>query len=83
VVGVVLVGLSPVIIGLVGVWITEITTGQTCHEGNCTWMALPWFATISIPMGGIGLIILLIITLVDSISLLKRKHHNTTKSKVK
>jgi hypothetical protein len=80
-IGLVFIGLSPIMIGLLGAWITEITTGQPCHEGNCMWMALPWMAMLSIPIGGIGLIIFLIITLIDSISLLKRKNDSKTKPK--
>lgn len=80
-IGIVFVGLSPIIIGLLGAWITEITTGQACHEGNCMWMTLPWLAMLSIPIGGIGLIIFSIIILIDSISLIKRKNDTTKRSK--
>ena len=72
-IGIVFVGLSPIIIGLLGASITERTTGQPCHEGNCIWMILPWLGMLSIPIGVIGLIIFSIIVLNDSISLNKRK----------
>lgn len=61
--------LSPAIIGLVGGWLTEISTGEPCHEGNCTWMVLPWLTVITLPVGGIILIAYLVIILIDSIKL--------------
>ncbi len=78
---IVLIGLSPILIGLLGAWITELTTGLPCHEGNCIWMALPWMAMLTVPIGGIGLIIFLIVIFIDTISLINRKNVPTTKSK--
>jgi len=78
---IVFIGLSPIIIGLLGAWVTEIITRQPCHEGNCVWMALPWMIMLSIPIAGFGLIIFLIIILIDSISLTKKKNDTTTTPK--
>jgi hypothetical protein len=64
--------LSPIIIGFIGAWVTEIITNEPCHEGNCTWMVLPWLAMITLPIGGGILLIYLIIILIDTIRLLNK-----------
>ncbi|MCX2745454.1 hypothetical protein OO013_16360 [Mangrovivirga sp. M17] len=66
---VIFIGLSPFIIGFIGAWITEATTNQPCHEGNCEWMVIPWFGFISLPLGAFGLLVLFIISVSDSIAL--------------
>ena len=74
---IVFIGLSPILIGFLGAWITELSTGEPCHEGNCNWMVLPWMGMITIPISGLGLLLFLIIILIDSISLKKQQHkHN-------
>lgn len=47
--GLIFFAISPFIIGLVGGYYFELTTGELCHEGNCSWAALGWvgiFGTI-------------------------------------
>ncbi len=66
---IVFLAISPILIGVLGAWITELNTGETCHEGNCSWMVLPWFGMITIPIGGIILIIYIIIVIIDAVKL--------------
>jgi hypothetical protein len=61
--------LSPYLIGVLGSWLTELSTGQPCHEGNCGWMVLPFFTFITLPMGALGLLIFLVIVLQDSLEI--------------
>lgn len=78
-VGIVLIvffAFAPLIIGGIGAWISELSTGESCHEGNCVWMVLPWLLIFTLPLGGIGLIIFFIIVIVDSIQLSKKKDEN-------
>ena len=76
---VIFIGLSPILMGIMGSWFVELTTGEPCDAGNCFWMVLPWFAIYSIPAAVLGLIFLLVIVLVDSILLKKKNmcHQNT------
>ena len=55
-----LLTISPLLIGFLGAEIHELLTGKTCHEGNCFWMVLPWFMFISIPAGLLLLLAFLI-----------------------
>jgi hypothetical protein len=64
--------LSPYLIGVLGSYLTELSTGEPCHEGNCGWMVLPFFTFITLPMGALGLLIFLAIVLQDSIELLNK-----------
>ncbi|MBK0369405.1 hypothetical protein [Flavobacterium agrisoli] len=43
-------GLSPAFMGLTGAWLLKTMTGNSCHEGNCYWMVLPWFCVITLPI---------------------------------
>lgn len=72
------VGVSPVLIGILGERITERLTGEPCHEGNCGWMVLPWFGMITIPLAGLVLIVVVIVALSDAASLrdTKREERN-------
>ena len=66
--------LSPVLIGISGAWISELTSGIPCNnEGNCFWLVLPWLGMITFPIGVILFIALLIITMIDFLSLVNRK----------
>jgi hypothetical protein len=67
--GIVLVSLSPLLIGIAGAWLTEQQTGEPCHEGNCGWMVLPWFVMITVPLGGMAMLGFLLVILRDSIAL--------------
>lgn len=68
---IIFIGLSPFIIGFTGAYLTELFTGEPCHEGNCFWMVLPWFGIfITLPLGGILLLVYFIIILIDTIKLM-------------
>ncbi len=69
---IILIGLSPFIVGGIGSWFWELRTGQPCHEGNCFWMALIWYFFITIPLAGLLLILYLIIVAKDTIRILKK-----------
>ena len=66
---IIFLALAPIIIGLIGSWITEYTTGKPCHEGNCGWMALPWLSLVTLPAGALGLIGFIVIVVIDSTKL--------------
>lgn len=66
--GILFIAFSPLIVGLIGAWVTEIMTQEPCHEGNCTWGALPWLMLISIPFAGGLLVIFLILLVIDLIN---------------
>jgi hypothetical protein len=70
-----LLTISPLLIGFLGSEIHEFFTGNTCHEGNCFWMVLPWFMFISIPAGLLLIIMFLIKSLknIYSISKMNKK----------
>ncbi|SHG53079.1 hypothetical protein [Flagellimonas flava] len=68
---------SPLIIGLVGAWISEWQTGEPCHEGNCSWMVLPWLSMFTIPVGGLIFLVFVIIAAVDISSLNNKKEAGT------
>lgn len=70
---IIFIGFSPLIIGAVGSWMTEFFTGEACHEGNCGWMVLPWLTIITLPIGGVLLIIYLVIFLIDLFQFFKNK----------
>lgn len=72
------IGLAPVIIGLTGAWITELTTGKSCHEGNCGWMVMPWLGMFTIPIGLLLFIVFFIIVFVDTVALNKNKQNSTS-----
>ncbi|MCU0358543.1 MAG: hypothetical protein MUE95_13280 [Cyclobacteriaceae bacterium] len=71
--GIVTAGLSPVLIGIAGAWITEQQTGQPCHEGNCGWMVLPWLGMLTLPLAGMALLLFGFIVLRDTITLFNDK----------
>lgn len=65
---------SPVIIGVIGAWYTEFSTGESCHEGNCAWMVLPWLGIFTIPIGGIILFVYIIIVIIDIVNFSQKGH---------
>ena len=75
----VFVAFSPVLIGFGGAWLSELLTGRPCNGNNCFWMILPWSVVISMPIGGLGFLILGIIFVVDSIQLFAQKKDPTKK----
>lgn len=58
------VGLSPLIVGIIGAQISETLTGCSCNEANCFWGALPWLSMLSIPLA----IILAVMSICKSIA---------------
>ena len=60
------IALSPIIIGMIGATFIEWSTGNPCHEGNCVWGALGWFAFITIPFGGLLFLIFIVIIVRDA-----------------
>lgn len=73
-IAIIIVGVSPFVIGSLGGFLTEIITGEPCHEGNCFWGVIPWFGIfITLPIGSIVLLIYLIIIIIDSFKLLKER----------
>ena len=69
-----LIGLSPFIIGYTGMQLSEWFTEAPCHEGNCFWATLPWISFISIPVAIILLIIFLFIAISDLINIYQNKN---------
>ena len=66
--------LSPFIIGFFGAYLSELITNKPCHEGNCFWGVIPWFGIfITLPIGGIALLIYLIIIVIDFFKLIKKE----------
>lgn len=59
------IALGPIIIGMIGASISEFYTGEACHEGNCFWGALGWFAFVTIPFAGFVFFIFLVIVIID------------------
>lgn len=74
---IIVIGFSPILIGALGSYLTELITNKPCHEGNCIWMVLPWMMLFTLPFGGVLLIIYLIIIIIDSIKLFKKSKHNS------
>ncbi|MFD2586032.1 hypothetical protein ACFSQJ_03775 [Croceitalea marina] len=67
-VGLLIIGLfalSPILIGLIGAYITELNTGKPCHEGNCYWMSMPWYLFITFPIAGVFFLVFLLIVIND------------------
>lgn len=63
-------GILPFIVGFIGTWITEASTGESCNEGNCYWAVIPWVGIfVTFPISGILIIILFVIVLVDSVKM--------------
>ena len=74
------IAFSPIIIAMTGAWLTEVNTGQPCHEGNCFWMTLVWFGIVTVPGGFIILSLYTLIVIIDTVRLLrKRPKPNKTK----
>jgi len=68
-----LMAASPLLVGFLGAWASEKLTGETCNEGNCFWMALPWCFFVSFPEGAAFSIIFLVRTVKQVWNLFKKK----------
>ena len=70
---IVFITFSPLIIGGIGAWITELN-GDSCNEGNCIWMVLPWLTLFKMPIGGIAFLVYTILVALDTIKLLIKRN---------
>ena len=84
-VAIVFFALSPYLIGVLGSYLKELSTGEPCNESNCGWMVLPFFTFITLPTGALGLLVFLVIVLQDSIELMNKPKQISLliKSKIK
>lgn len=57
--------ISPFIIGIIGAYVTELQTGEVCHEANCFWGAFPWYTFFTIPVALVIGFIFSIISIID------------------
>lgn len=69
---IVILGISPLLIGLTGAYISECLTGEPCHEANCVWMTIPWLTFTSVPISVFVLVIYLLIVGIDIFKLSKK-----------
>lgn len=53
-------GVCPILISAVGAELSEMITGQICHEANCFWGGIFWYSFFTIPLALIFLMIWLI-----------------------
>lgn len=60
-----LIALSPILVGMLGATLTEWSTGNPCHEGSCIWGALGWFAFFIKPFAGLLFLVFIAIILKD------------------
>jgi len=75
---IILIGLSPIIVALIGSTLSEFISGTPCNEGNCAWMALIWLALLSIPASFVGIIVYIVL-IVNELSRMK-KHSGQTEN---
>lgn len=62
---IVIFAISPILISMIGAWMTELITNEPCHEGNCFWGAFGWYFLLTIPIAGVLFIIFIIILITD------------------
>lgn len=63
--------ISPILISIVGSWLTELITKQPCNESNCFWGAFGWLFLFTIPAAGVLFVIFLILAVIDIVKLSK------------
>lgn len=68
---IVIIGFLPLIIGIIGANITEWTTGEPCHEGNCFWGTIPWLTFYTVPIAALAMLVYLVIVVIDVTKLRK------------
>jgi hypothetical protein len=68
-----LIAFSPLIIGGIGAYFSELITGRECNEANCFWGVIPWFMLLTIPVGGVLGLIFIIITIYDFVVILIKR----------
>ncbi len=64
----IIIGVSPILISMIGATLSEYFTGEICHEGNCAIAAIFWYAFMTIPLSVLLLIIITIIYVVKFIN---------------
>ena len=64
-----LIGLSPILASIIGANLTELITGEPCHEGNCFWGAIGWLFFMTFPIAGLLLIVFIIVIIIDIVKL--------------
>lgn len=64
--------ISPILLGMLGATLSEWTTGQPCHEGNCAWGAIGWLFFLTMPIAGILLVVFMVVVAVDTIKWIRR-----------
>ena len=69
---IVVIAFSPVILGGIGGWFFEMSTGLPCSEANeCGWILMTWFVMITFPVAALVLIVYLILIVIDTVKLFK------------
>lgn len=69
----ILIGLSPVLIAILGGYFYTLVTHEPCHEGNCAWAALGWFTLITAPISALLALVLFVIIIRDCVLLGQRE----------
>jgi len=63
------IAICPIIISILGSWISELVTKEPCHEGNCSWATIGWFFFFTFPLAGFLFFVFLIIVIVDVVKM--------------
>lgn len=71
--GIILFGLSPLIVGYIGGTIQEWLTHQPCTEANCFWASLGWLVFMTGFIAIALLFALIVITIIDVVHWYKHK----------
>lgn len=64
---------APYLIGIIGAWVSEQTTGQPCVDGSCAWASVYWLSVITFPAGAFSLLIYILLAVNDAVAVLKRE----------
>lgn len=67
---IVLFGLSPILVSMLMSNLTELLTGEPCHEGNCIWGGIGWLFLITLPVALILAVVFLIVSIIDIVKIL-------------
>jgi hypothetical protein len=78
---IVLFAFAPLIVGLLGSWITSWITGNSCGTNDCIWAVVPYLSIASITIGLLALTLFLILITIDTIGFLRKKKTNSSKHK--
>ncbi|MGB2128812.1 MAG: hypothetical protein ACPHXR_04965 [Flavicella sp.] len=64
---------APIIIGMLGSWITKLVTGGSCGTNNCIWAVVPYLMIASFPLSLMALALFLLLITIDSVGFLRKK----------